>query len=138
MGSRGKQSAADLAIVRTGEPERLQPPAHITPRARALFVELVASVSADHFVAADRPLLARYCEAVALAEQAEAKLAEDGPVDSHGRASAWIGVWDKATKAASTAATRLRLTPHSRFDARAAARKTGRGPSAYQTRPWES
>jgi hypothetical protein len=46
--------------------------------------------------------------------------------------------WEKSTRALAVLATKLRLTPHSRIDARAAGRKVNNGPvSFYETMEME-
>jgi phage terminase small subunit len=94
-------------------PRRLRPSGRLTGRARSLFTETVADCAMGHFRKSDRPLLERYCEACALAEQAAAKLAEEGVVVD-GRLSPWFPAHASACKTANNLALRLRLSPQSR------------------------
>jgi phage terminase small subunit len=94
-------------------PRRLRPSARLKGRERALFTETVADCAMGHFRKSDRPLLERYCEACALAEQAAAKLAELGVVVD-GKLSPWFPAHASACKTANNLALRLRLSPQSR------------------------
>jgi phage terminase small subunit len=130
----GRKSAADLAAVPVQrERPRIEPPDQITGRAREVFVDLIEAVDPSHFVRSDIPLLVSYAQAIALHEEAREKVAEEGAVVD-GRVSPWHVVMEKQAKLISTMAMRLRLSPHSRYDARAAGRKTQKptGPA-----PWE-
>jgi phage terminase small subunit len=103
------------AVEFAGEatPRRLKPSARLTGRQRTLFIETVADCAMGHFRKSDRPLLERYCEACALAEQAAAKLAEEGVV-VNGKLSPWFPAHASACKTANNLALRLRLSPQSR------------------------
>jgi len=90
----------------------------------------VTSCDPRHFRPADLPLMARYCEAVVLAEQAAGELAACGVVID-GKASAWFGVHQSACKTVSVLALRLRLGPQAR---QPRAHKTSTGPVSYYER----
>jgi phage terminase small subunit len=97
----------------------------------AIFLELVASVSADHFQPSDGALLEQHAQVILLAREAYDKLATEGPVID-GKASPWLVVLEKAHRSAVALSGRLRLAPQARADARSAARKAGGArPSAY-------
>lgn len=123
MGTRGRKSAADLATVPGTGARRVQPPDHLTGRAREVFREIVEATDPKHFVSSDIPLLTSYAEAIALKEEAQKALDDEGGV-VNGKKNAWYDILNKQVKVISTLAMRLRLTPHSRYDARAAARNT--------------
>ncbi len=93
----------------------LKPPATLSPRARELFLHIVGAVDPFHFSQVDLPLLAQYCGAAELAEQAQLMLDQEGPVVA-GKSSAWLNVLEKACRASVALSMRLRLTPQSRFD----------------------
>jgi hypothetical protein len=80
---------------------------------RSIFIDVVANCTANHFRASDLPLLCRYVESAALAEQAAAELRRDGPVVG-GRPSPWITVQEKAVRALVALSMRLRLSPQAR------------------------
>jgi hypothetical protein len=58
-------------------------------------------------------LLARYCEAAAMAERAAFELDRE-TVTADGKVSAWLGVYTAAVKVQGTLAPRLRLGPMAR------------------------
>jgi hypothetical protein len=61
------------------------------------------------------PLLAQYAGAADLAEQAQRHLDQDGAV-VNGKASAWLAVLEKSSRACVALSARLRVCPQSRFD----------------------
>jgi len=115
-------------------PRRLRPSSRLTGRRRSIFTETVADCAMGHFRKSDRPLLERYCEAQALAEEAAAKLAEEGVV-VNGKLSPWFPAHASACKTANNLALRLRLSPQSRSPR---APKTQVAPqSYYDVMDWE-
>ena len=78
MGSRGRQSAASLAVITpTGERLlRCRPEAH--EDVRAVFARIVADVGADHFRASDSDLVEQYAASICLAREAYDKLRQEG------------------------------------------------------------
>jgi phage terminase small subunit len=135
MAQRGRKSRAQIQTpkpfrVINLDNERLKPPAYLTKEGRQVFDEVVSSCDPKHFRKGELPVLCAFCEAVALSRyytQALRSQTEEGVSFSHKE-------WLDATKLLTTLATRLRLTPHSRFDARAAQRM---GPPAMTTFPWD-
>src|SRR5262245_4508191 len=101
----------------------LHPRSDCPENVRRVFDELVASVPADHFRRSDTPLLEQYAQAIVMARQAYERLEADGPVNAQGRASAWLVVHEKATRAAVALSLRLRLAPQTRMTTRTAGRK---------------
>jgi hypothetical protein len=130
-----RQSGADLARIRVnGRPARLLPPRQLSADARRLFVDLTAAVEPEHFSAADLPLLCQYVEALALAERASRELRR-APVVSR-KPSPWLVVAEKCWRATATLATKLRLAPQARYDARQAGRRAqGLRPSILDDLP---
>jgi hypothetical protein len=129
-----RRSAAELAAPTVrGRPARLAPPPSLSTDARTAFLAIVGSVEPEHFKPVDAPLVCRLAVAQTWSQRAEAELERDrGVVD--GKPSPWIAILEKQVKTSAMLATRLRLTPQSRYDARAAARtaKVRIGPA-----PWE-
>jgi hypothetical protein len=72
------------------------------------------SVKPGHFQPADGLLLARYSECAAMASEAAARLADEGPVGGDGKPSAWLAVHVSMTKAMQGLSHRLRLSPQGR------------------------
>jgi phage terminase small subunit len=121
------QSMANLAV--DGRPERLKPPAGLSPRERALFNHIVNSLPPEHFRPSDMTLVARFVESAALAEKAAVELRKGAVID--GKASPWLVVQEKCIRAVTALAARLRLSPQSRLDQRSAARE-----QVPYRRPW--
>lgn len=132
MIQRGRKSAiASSVISKDWKQTQLQPPTTLSDVERKVFVDLVAACASDHFRSSDLPLLARYCEATVLAEQAARELRGGAVVD--GRPSAWVTVQEKTIRALVALSMRLRLSPQSRIDPKTLGRQQPRiGP-----RPWE-
>jgi phage terminase small subunit len=107
---------------------RLRPPATLQGRARSVFVDLVTGCDPRHFCASDIPLLVRYCESAAVAEQAAAKLVEGVVIDD--KPSPWFQIHRDACRTLSVLSLRLRLSPQAR---QPRTHKTTPGPvSAYE------
>lgn len=127
-----RKSAAALTVVPvnvTGR-ARLRAPAGLSEAVREIFVELVTANDVGHFSRSDVPLLVEYATAIAQARRAAEGMEKEGPV-VRGRSSPWLVVQEKATRAMVALSMRLRLSPQSRFDARAASRSAARPGSAY-------
>jgi hypothetical protein len=106
-----RRSRADIEMDEVAPPSRavtLAAPESLSPAARAAFVTLVGSCEPGHFQDCDVSLIARYAVAIIMCERAEAALQAD-PND--GKA---LALWEKATRAMSGLALRLRLGPQSR------------------------
>ena len=103
---RRSRAELDLPTAVTGEPIPVHAPATLSGAARAVFVDLVASCEVGHFEAADVTLLGQYCEAAALAARSASAL-QAGDAGQ-------LAVWEKATRAMSGLALRLRLGPQAR------------------------
>lgn len=122
-----RKSAAAItnAVPRVdGRPDRLAPPAHLSDAARAIWHELVAALPPEHLRPTDVPLVESYAEWTATARRAARELAEHGEVAS-GRASPWLVVAEKAQRAQTALALRLRLCPSSRTDPKTVGRNGG-------------
>ncbi len=122
----GRKSASKLtALSVEGEPPRLDPPTDLTDPERSLFLQIVGACSPRHFAPSDLPILISYVQCTLLSRQAIKNAATD---------TAALQVWEKSTRMQATLATRLRLAPQSRFDAKTNARQQPRvGPF-----PWDS
>jgi phage terminase small subunit len=133
MPRKSKNGSIGVAGLRVdGRPAKLTPPKSLGAAERALFVELVEANTPEHFRPSDQPLLCRFVEAACLAEKAAHELSKHGAVID-GKASPYLIVQEKSVRAMTALSMRLRLSPQSRFDGRAAARaQEYTGP-----RPWE-
>jgi hypothetical protein len=109
MRQRGRKSAANLVTFPAIEHRsRLEPPPSLSQAEQEVFTELASHVT--HLRPADVPLLASLAQAILLSRQ----LARD---------PARVADWEKATRAQAMLSTKLRLTPQSRTDSRAAGRR---------------
>jgi phage terminase small subunit len=114
------------------EPPRLRAPACLSETERAIFASVVKACDPRHFRQSDLPLLSRFCELTALADQAACELREHGAV-LNGRASPWIIVQEKCVRGLVALSMRLRLSPQSRIDPKSLGRRQiHTGP-----KPWE-
>ena len=121
MGRRGPKSTAEASTplrVISVDHRRLQPPPYLSDAARKVFSEVVGACDPRAFRKAELPLLCAFCEAVCLNRYYGRALAEESTEDFIVSHRAWV----ESTKLIATLATRLRLTPHSRLDARGAGR----------------
>jgi phage terminase small subunit len=119
---RGRTSGAELAVISGTDRGRSipQPPAGLGKAEAALFRELAAANA--HLRPSDSTLLAAFAEAAILRQVAARAMHEN--VDA-------LHAWEKAAKMLATLGTRLRLTPQSRTDSRAAGRSTRSQPLSY-------
>ncbi len=123
-GRKGGKFDVDALNVE-GDPPRLDPPPDLTDAERALFVQITKACSPKHFVPSDLPILISFVQCTLLSRQAIKTAARD---------AAALTTWEKSVRLQATLATRLRLAPQSRFDAKTNARQQPRvGPW-----PWES
>jgi P27 family predicted phage terminase small subunit len=116
-----RKSAASLSVITHDRPIQLRPPSSLSDAERTVFIDLVASVDARHFRQSDLPLLARYCEAVVLAEEAARQMRKNGAVID-GKTSPWLTVQEKAVRALTALSMRLRLSPQARLNPKTASR----------------
>lgn len=122
-----RKSAASLA---TKPPtvrgrRRLEPSSSLDRVPAAIFRQLAAAVDVGHFAPTDIHLLEQFSESIALADEAAKRLRADGAVVG-GKPSPWLAIAEKSWRASSVLASRLRLCPAARYDARAAARRADR------------
>ena len=103
------RKAADALVVPIPTTKRLHPPPDLSERAKAEFIRIVTCEKPEHFRTSDLPLLTQYCESAALAAWATQELRRD---DAPAR---WLRTWEKAVRAMSGLALRLRLSPQSRM-----------------------
>jgi hypothetical protein len=110
---------------------RLAPSAGAPDDVSRIFQEIIASAPASHFQVGDAALVEAYAQAISLARQSAQEIATNGAVIG-GRPSPWIHCQEKAHRAISALAMRLRLSPQHRMDSRSAGRSADRpGPSIY-------
>jgi hypothetical protein len=72
----GRKSSDALAAPSFG-PERLRPPPDLDPKARAIFVDIIAAARPEHFQPVDSALLCAYCRAVAIERECAVRIMTD-------------------------------------------------------------
>ena len=107
---RGRKSLNKFAINVEGKPAPLQPPKYLNAAERKFFCELIAAVDTRHFVESDLPLIVSYTQATLMARSAA-------------RDPEQIAIWEKSARMQAMLATRLRLAPQARADAKTIARR---------------
>jgi phage terminase small subunit len=117
-----RKSVAALSI-KVPEPsfDGLKSPASLSKAEATIFNYLVKAAGPKHWRAEDAPLLARYVEAICLAEQAAEGLRKFGAVVD-GKVSPWITIQEKAVRNIVALSMRLRLSPQARLDPKTLAR----------------
>jgi hypothetical protein len=142
MGARGPKSGTELTTIGPAGVEvkrRLNPPDDLTAEAAEVWRSIVSSNPADLFSPGSSPLLAQLCRHTVAARRVAQWLAKieqsEGALDE-ARWFQLLARQESESKVIAQLATRLRLTPQSRYTphgAATAARKTRTGPA-----PWES
>jgi hypothetical protein len=123
-----KAKPAPIVGVIDSQRRRLRPPPNLTPEVRDIFLHLVDNSAPDAFREAELPLLSLYASALYLAAFYCERIGKEGQEGAH-------RLWIENSRVAMSYATKLRLTPQTRMDARAAQRKANlpdHGPA-----PWE-
>ncbi len=141
MGARGRKSAAELAtITSTGiaVTRRPEPPAHLGDDAAEIWRSITNSLPADWFSAGTLPLLEALCGLTVSQRNTIRALQRIEREDDDFERDEWERVLKQLGEVSgriATLATRMRLTPQSRYGARGAdtaARSVGDVP-----KPWE-
>ena len=126
MRQRGRKSAVGLTVpIVDGSPIKLEPSPDLSPTERRIFIDIVSVVDRRHFRPSDQPILCAYVRAVGYERAAAAELAVK-PNDTK-----LLAAWERATRALTALAMRVRLCPQARQHAKSA----GRLPAATPT-PW--
>jgi phage terminase small subunit len=110
--------------------QRLKPPPYLKKEEKAIWEHLVGHSHPRHFKESDAPLLSLYCTSIHLAKFYAAAIGDEGD-DGRNHKN-----WTENARLAASLATRLRLSPSSRYDARQADRYSDALP-ADGPRPWD-
>ncbi len=144
MTQRGRKSAASLAVAGVLAPvardERLTPPVHISDAERSVWLEVVNDQPAGAFSATHAPLMELYCRHVVnarvLADELSnfdrAWMADDDGLKRYDRL---LAMSERESRAASSLATRLRITRQATADPKTVGRAVRNAPK--QRKPWE-
>lgn len=144
MGSRGRRSGAEIAVISQVEAvistERLAPPLHLNDAMRAVWIEVVNDQPAQAFSGIHIPLLEMYCAHVVKSRLLNAEIEnfeiewlrdEDG-LKRYDRLTA---IAERESRAASSLATRLRITRQSMTDPKTIGRASRS--LAKSAKPWQ-
>ncbi len=141
MGARGRKSSKELSTISSGGLElhrRPDPPAHLGDDAAEIWRAVVNSLPADWFSPGTQPLLEAFCgltisqRNTIRALQRIEREANDFQRDEWERVLKQLG---EISGRIATLATRMRLTPQSRYGARSAD-TAARGVGDFK-KPWE-
>ena len=108
--------------------QRLKPPVSLNKAERAVWEEVVNSTDPQHFKRCESPLLATYTTAVVMARYYSHLVG--APEDTGNFHANWI----QNARLVTSLSSRLRLSPSSRYDARAAERHSN---APTENPPWE-
>ncbi len=136
MDQPGRPSAASLSVVPSGLPQRPEPPECLTAPQGSTWRAIVATKAPDWFKADTQPLLVAYCKAVDLHMRVSALLDSMDPLADAREFRGLIEVAAKQAAIMSSMATKMRLTPQSRYTPQAAS-TSDRKTASEQRKPWE-
>ena len=126
MKQRGRVSeAAQNVFPMKANQRRITPPPDLSAAETKLFREIVAASHPEHFSPVDVHLLASYVQAILASRRCNRGMHKDPKL---------VTVWERATRVQAQLATKLRLSPNSRMDAKSAGRRARNNipPSAYE------
>lgn len=142
MGTRGRKSAASLAIASVASDVSRLPeaPSYLTPEQEDIWRLIVASRGGDLIAPEAFPVLVEYCRSVTASNQVAAQLDAFDPgwaCDEEGlkRWDKLLAMQDRLAGKIASLAGKLRLTPSSRMQPISAGRNAAKG---AKLRPWES
>ena len=133
MGARGRKTAASAELGVAEETyEKMPPPAHLSKSQKELWVGIVATKPAEWFKADSAPLLEAYCKEIEFYQELTGnKYALPKTLAGLEKLQAMRA---KHVTVLVSLATRLRLTPQSRYVAQRAGRMDRDEP---RTNPWD-
>lgn len=142
MAQRGRKSTAALAVARPTpvlSESRLAPPTHLPDAERDVWLQVVNDQPASSFTETHAPMLELYCRHVVLSRILadeilnfdRAWIADDDGLKRYDRL---LAMHERESRAASSAATRLRITRQA-IDQQTVARAIVNAPKAKK--PWE-
>ena len=140
MKQRGRRSSAELAVIGPGGVEtirRPEPPVELGEHEAATWRRIVAAYPADRFDPGAQPVLAQLCRHVEAARKLAAliRAEEEGEEFDLDAWQALLRAQDRESGRIAMLATRLRLTPQSRYVPHSAAARAQSGHDL--PKPWE-
>ena len=119
-----KASSASLEVAAISIPQRPEPPKSLSKRQADIWREIVATKPPDWFEADTRPILEAYCKAIdwqaRMSKELERAIAGEG---GFAACEKLYAITEKNVKLLAQLATKMRLTPQSRYTPKAAARQ---------------
>ena len=140
MGTRGRKSAAEIAVIgRNGvaATHRPEPLPELTDEQCEVWRWIVAGYAADRFDRGAQPLLANFCRHV-VASRRIAQLIEQAESAETFDVEAWndlLKAQERQSARMEGLATKLRITPQARYTPQRAATVDGKATAARK--PWE-
>jgi hypothetical protein len=134
MGTRGRKPTAELATSNVTKLDQRPPaPAELNPEESQVWEDTVSSLQADWFRGETLPLLTQYCRHVVEARFLTGRLAilRNAETFDDRQYAGLLRSRVAETKAITTLATKLRITPQATYDKTKVKRSGDR-------RPWES
>jgi hypothetical protein len=113
-----RKSAASLAIIPMGLPQRPEPPAHLTKAQATLWQKIVGQMPTDWLIAGSAPLLTAYVRHVATADLLARAINATDPDTDLPRYAKLTEMAARESKALCSLSTKLRLAPSNRFDSK--------------------
>ena len=123
---RGRTSGAELSVVPIDVARKpIEPPPDLKAQESAIFRQLVASCGSNHFRKSDIPILTAFATATHLSRFYAELIGESADAFKN---------WEAAVRLQVSLATKLRITPQSRYDPKTIARREPQdGPPPWET-----
>lgn len=123
MAKRGRKSEGELGVT-VNMPQRPEAPGDLTPRQREIWREAVNQYAVDWFPKETHALLAAYCRHCSASEDIASRIKVMDPMEEDTQIMDRLyRMQDRESQAIARTATKLRMTPQSKYDPITAARK---------------
>lgn len=131
----GRHSEAALTVVPIGAGKRLPVPEDLTEAQALLWGRIVDSKPADWLTQDTMPLLKEYVRSSTMCDALESQVQVAMAAGEFGDVKALLKMRDAESRRLTTIATKLRLTPQSRYTPQAAATASKKNQA---TKPWQA
>lgn len=138
MGTRGRKSAASLAVVTVMPGQRPEPPEELTTEQAQEWRAIVARMPADWFLQESWPMLANLCRHIVTARKLGHVIdhtSVPSDIETLREYDKLLGMRDRETKAIVNLSRQLRLSHQQRYQPKTAGSKTR---ATEATKPWEA
>jgi hypothetical protein len=142
MAQRGRKSAASLSAVTAIPGQRVLPPRELTEEQAEEWRAIVATKPAEWFNRDSQALLVDLCRHIVIArrvaEQIDSFPADHLPTEEGLTRYKKLGAMaDRHSRVISVLASKMRLAPSSRYDAKTANTAASRADASGSSRPWD-